>query len=68
MAVFWRFVILLLSASLAIFEIGYGVRRYLNETEVDRVVQMPDDGVTQRTVAERVGVSRSVVARLRIGF
>ena len=37
MAFCWRFVILLLL--LIIFEIGFGVRRYLNEPEVTRAVR-----------------------------
>ncbi len=61
-----RFVTILLL--LVNFEIGFGVRRYLNEPEVASAVQMLEDGVTQRTVAERLGVSRSVVARLWIRF
>ena len=53
-------------AWLVTFEIGCGVGRYLNEPEVVRAVQMLEDGATQRTVAERLGVSCSVVARLWI--
>ncbi len=61
MASCWRFVILLV-----ICEIGCGVRRYLNEPEVARAVQMLEDGAAQKTIAERLGVNRSVVARLWI--
>ncbi len=64
MAFSWRFVILLLL--LVIFEISFGVRRYLNETEVVRAVQMLEGAASQRTVAERLGAKRSVVARLCI--
>ena len=43
MAFCWRFVLLLL---LVIFEIGFGVKRYLNEQEVARCVQMLEDEAT----------------------
>ncbi len=51
-----------------IFEIVFGVGRYFNELGMARAVQMLDDGATERTVAERLGVSRSVVARVWIRF
>ena len=47
---------------LVICEIGFGVRRYLNEPEMARAVQTLEAGATQRTVTEKPGVSRSVVA------
>ncbi len=48
--------------------IGFGVRRYLNEPEVARAVHMVEDAATQRTVAEMLTVSRSVLARIWIEF
>ncbi len=48
------------------FELGFGVRCYLDEPEVATAVQMLEDGATQRTVAERLEVGRSVVARLSV--
>ncbi len=62
----WRFVILLLL--LVISEFGIGVRRYSNEPQVARAVQMLEDRGTQSTVGERLGVGRSVVARLWMRF
>ena len=43
-------------------------RRFLSVIEVARAVQMLEDGATQRTVAERFGVSRSIIARLWTRF
>lgn len=40
------------------------VRHHLEENNVARAVQMMEDGLSQRQVAERMGVSRSVIARL----
>lgn len=40
------------------------VRRHLTETEVARAVQMVEDGLTQRQVAVRLGVSQSVIHRV----
>jgi len=39
-------------------------RRHLNEAEVARAVQLLEDGATVRTVAQRIGVSPSVISRL----
>lgn len=43
-------------------------RRYLSVPDVTRAVQLLEDGATQRTVAERFGVARSVIARLWTRF
>ena len=43
---------------------SYGVRRFLEEVEVAKAVVLLESGYTQRIVAERFDVSRSVVARL----
>ncbi len=58
----------LLQNGILLAEIGFGFTRYLNEPEVPRAVQMLEDGAIQRSVAERLGASRSVVARLWIPF
>ena len=44
------------------------VRRYLEDTEVARAIQMLSDGMRQRQVARRLGVSQSVVSRLWTRF
>ena len=72
----WRFVILLLAFCHLIavvgpiLKFGFVVRCYLliNEPEVAKAVQMLEGGATQRTVAEKFAVSRTVVARLWIRF
>lgn len=40
------------------------VRRILREPEVARAVQLLEEGAVQRVVADRLGVARSVIARL----
>lgn len=47
----------------AVVTVEDAVRHFLNSPEVARAVQMLEDGFTQRQVGERLGVSRSVVAR-----
>lgn len=42
------------------------VRRHFDQTDVVRAVQMVADGVTQREVAQRLGVSRSAINRMWI--
>ena len=39
-------------------------RRYLDPADVARAVQLLEDGNTQREVARRLAVSRSVISRL----
>lgn len=41
-----------------------GVRRHLTEPEVAQVIQMLEDGFSQRDVAAAYGISQSVVSRL----
>lgn len=51
---------------LTFIALSAGVRRYLTEPEVARAVQLVEDGLPQRQVARRFGVSPSVINRLWI--
>ena len=59
---------LLLVVAFSVVMVTYGVRRYLSEPEVARLVQMLADGRTMRQVAQRLGVSPSVVCRASIRY
>ena len=56
--------ILRLCVILGFIVTSYGVRRFLEEVEVAQAVAFLESGYTQRIIAERFDVSRSVVARL----
>ena len=56
--------ILRLCVILGFIVTSYGVRRFLEEVEVAQAVALLESWYTQRIVAERFDVSRSVVARL----
>ena len=60
--------ILVICCVLTHLQLSVAVRHFLSEPEVARAVQLLEDGATQRAVAERFGVSRSVIARLWIRF
>ena len=62
-----KFCLLILIATCVLVVIS-AVRRHLDQNEVARAVQQLKDGVHIRVVADRLGVSPSVVSRLQTWY